>query len=139
MAEWVEKEGWLQQQKESGRKAQEKPVMPIPPEVARILNPAIVIDEINKFLTCICFGRKSLMDIKDRMITFRCGCGQVYAYTDSHNYFNINNPAPEPSQNASDCTCTDCHIEITGMQAKSLFEFVGRKLCQACMGKELAS
>jgi len=128
MGEWVPKEEWEAQQKAS----RVKPVFIIPTEIQKILNPTTQKDDIQNFLTCICHATKKLFGVENEMIIFRCACGMVYAYPDSHNLFLI----PKQPQIS---TCSRCSTEISPQQAKASSDFVGLALCEKCLGQEFSA
>lgn len=127
MGEWIPKEEWEAKQKVN----QVKPVFVIPSEIKVILNPTTQKDDIQNFLTCICHAQKKLFGIENEMIIFRCACGMVYAYPDSHPLFLI-------QKQQTICICSRCTTEISPQQAKTSSEFIGQTLCEKCLGLEFS-
>lgn len=111
----------------------------IPSDVKKIINPTTQKDIIESFLTCICHGVKNLYGISNGIVKLRCtSCGMEYGYCEDHYYFNLKKTSEQPAPATPICTCSKCHVPIEVAQAKSSLGFVGKELCMACMGAELA-
>ena len=136
VGDWVPKEEWEAQQNE--KRQQVKPPFIIPSEVKKIISTEILKEDIQNFLTCICNSVKNLYGISNGIVKLRCSCGIEYGYPDDHYYFNLKKTPIQPAPTAPNCTCRKCHVPIEPAQAKSSLGFVGRELCGACMGAELA-
>ena len=136
MGEWVSKEEWEQQQRE--KEQQVKIPFIIPVEVKKIINLTTEIDIIESFLTCICHKTKNLYGISNGIVKLRCSCGMEYGYPDDHYYFNLKKTPVQPAPTAPNCTCSKCHVPIEVAQAKSSLGFVGKEVCETCMGAERA-
>lgn len=138
MGEWVPKEEWETQHRKK-KEQQVKPPFIIPSDVKKIINPTTQKDIIESFLTCICHGVKNLYGISNGIVKLRCtSCGMEYGYCEDHYYFNLKKIPEQPIPEVPNCTCSKCHTLIEAAQAKSSLGFVGKELCMACMGTELA-
>lgn len=138
-------------------------VIVLPADIQAIANPSVDVKLIDDFIKCVCGSRVCFANADNGMITFKCSsgwCRSVYSYPIDHPYFIFREektsteqkvqatplPAPQkiPEQvEGTDYTkqaesCRVCGIEITIEQAHSSFNFIGRALCEACLGDELA-
>lgn len=154
--------GYMDRCEEKLKLPKKQKVIVLPADIQAIANPSVDVKLIDDFIKCVCGNRVCFANADNEMITFKCSsgwCRSVYSYPIDHQYFifgkektsterkvqamSLLAPQKIPEQVAGiDLakqikSCKVCGTEITIEQAHSSFNFIGRALCEACLGDEL--